>query len=71
MLWIGLPHVPEKLISTVAHMSDDWQPFFDDLISEAANTKAHSLGGAKGLIMGPDGMSAVCFFARVYQSAHL
>jgi hypothetical protein len=37
-------------------MSDDWQPFFDDLISEAANTKQSSLGGAKGLIMGSDGM---------------
>ena len=43
-------------------MSDDWQPFFDDLISEAANTKQHSLGGAKGLIMGPDGMKNFFLF---------
>jgi len=36
-------------------MSDEWQPFFDDLVSEASNTRAKCLSGAVGLIMGPDG----------------
>jgi len=36
-------------------MSDDWKPFWDDLLAEAANTRQKAIGGSVGLFMGPDG----------------